>query len=69
LWTFDLDRPAERLDAILEADEAGSPARIRAAASVVADRKAEPRVVETEIDLDARSIGVLRGIRQASEAT
>jgi hypothetical protein len=44
--------PPERLDAILEVDEAGSPARIRAAASVVADRKAEPRVVEIEIDLD-----------------
>jgi len=65
LWAFDLDRPAERLDAILEADEAGSPTRVGAAHSV-ADRKAEPRVVETEIDLDARSIGVLRGIRQGS---
>jgi hypothetical protein len=63
LWTLDLDRPAERLDTILEADEAGSPTRV-GAADFVADRKAEPRVVETEIDLDARSIGVLRGIRQ-----
>jgi hypothetical protein len=62
--TFDIDRPAERLDAILEADEAGSPTRVGAAHSVVADRKAEPRVVATEIDLDARSVGVLRGIRQ-----
>jgi hypothetical protein len=43
--TFDLDRPAERLDAILEAEESGSPARIGAATSVVADRKAETRVV------------------------
>jgi len=66
LWTFDLDRPAERLDAILEVDEAGSPARIRAAASVVADRKAEPRVVEIEIeiDLDPRCVGMLRDIRE-----
>ena len=62
--TFDIDRPAERLDAILEADQPRSPARIGAATSVVADRKAENRVVEMEIDLDSRCVGVLRGIRQ-----
>jgi hypothetical protein len=62
--TYDIDRPAERLDAILEADQPGSSARIGAATSVVADREAETRVVEMEIDLDVRRAGVLRGIRQ-----
>ena len=62
--TLDIDRPAERLDAIPEADQPGSSARIGAAVSVVADRKAETRVVEIEIQLDPRCVGMLRDIRQ-----
>ena len=68
LWTLDLDRPAERLDTILEADEAGSPTRVGAAHSV-AHRKAEPRVVEIEIDLTRDASGCFATFVSASEAT
>ena len=53
MWTLDLDRPAECLDAILQAEEPGSPARIGSATSVVADREAEARIVEIEIQLES----------------
>ena len=60
--TLDLDRPPERLDAILETDEPGSPARIGSAHSVIADRKTKTLVFEMEIELDPRCVGVLRGV-------
>jgi RsiW-degrading membrane proteinase PrsW (M82 family) len=61
--THDIDRPAERLDAIAEADEAGALAGISASNAVVTNADLDDRVGRVDLDVDGRRVGVLGGVR------
>ena len=60
----DLDRSAERLDSVGEADEAGSSRGIGSSGTVVADRKLKDAVGRFDVDVRDGCVGVLGGVRE-----
>ena len=62
--TVDLDRSAERLDAILEPDQTRASARVGSSRTVVDDREPKSFLIRMHINLHMRSVGVLRGVRE-----
>ena len=58
------DRAAERLDAVLEPDQAGAPAWISPAAAVVADAQAKGMVGRLHVDVNDGGVRVLGRIGQ-----
>src|SRR6266702_1062515 len=61
---IDPDRPAERLDAILQADESRALAGIRSADAIVADRQHQAAVACCERNLHMRRLRMLRRVGQ-----
>ena len=59
-----LDRSRERVNAVGEADEPGTAARIGPSATVVADREHEDSVARRDGDMHRGGLRVLRGIRE-----
>src|SRR4051794_24612468 len=59
---LDLDAPSERLDSIPQPGQSGPSAGVRAAHTVIANRKTEHVLVETEGDPHARGVRVLRRV-------
>ena len=64
LAALEADRPADRLRAILEAEQAGAPGGICAADTVVADRYIKGSVAHLDLDLHLRRARVLGRVRQ-----
>ena len=58
------DPAADRLDPVLEPDEAGAVSEVRATAPVVADTDPQNAVVVGHLDLCGRGAGMLGGIGQ-----
>jgi hypothetical protein len=58
------DRPAERVNAVGEANESGTAGGIGPAATIVADRKLEDSVTCFDGDMHRGGVRVLRGIRE-----
>jgi two-component system sensor histidine kinase KdpD len=58
------DRPAERVNAVGEADKPGTAAGIGTAAAVVADREPEDSVARLDEGVHNGGVRVLRGIRE-----
>src|SRR4051812_4602878 len=56
---LDLDPPSERLDSIPQPDQSGPSAGVRAAHTVIAHRKTEHVVLDTEGDPHARGVRML----------
>jgi hypothetical protein len=59
-----LDRPRERVNAVGEADEAGTAGWIGPSATVVTDREPEDFVAHYDGDMHHGGLRVLRGIRE-----
>jgi hypothetical protein len=60
----DVDRPAQRLETVRQANEPRTARRIRAANAVVPNRQHQLAVSLGERDHDSRRLRVLRGVRK-----